>query len=203
IIDASPESEPIHKSGGMLITGYTRNGQGRIGTTVHSNTWQLILGGNFEIYGDMWSRVIGQLSKREYDILQIEPQKSFVFPHEPYYFKIRTKTPNPVITNANGRLIPILQDLNFPEQWKGTTWPREHGWQKLQQDTFAVKFYVAEEGSWTTLTAQNTLLANRRFFYRSREPGGGQAPLEPINPLWFYSLFLLCMGGLWLEPKIS
>src|SRR5690606_14580665 len=91
IIDASPESEPIHKSGGMLITGYTRNGQGRIGTTVLSNTWQLILGGNFEIYGDMWSRVIGQLSKREYDILQIEPQKSFVFPHEPYYFKIRTK----------------------------------------------------------------------------------------------------------------
>ena len=203
VFDASPDFEAIHKSGTSIITGYTRNGKGRIGTTILSNTWQLILGGNSEVYGEMWSRVIGQVSKRDDDILLLEPQKEFVFPQEPYQFKIRTKTPNPVITDANGRLIPVMQDINFPEQWKGTTWPREHGWQKLQQDTIAVDFYVAEEESWKPLIAHNTLLANRLFFDRSREPGVGHRPLEPINPLWFYSLFLLCMGGLWLEPKIS
>lgn len=200
----SPGQESIYSAGNSIIAGYKRNGQGRIGTSVLSNTWQLILEGNSEAYKQIWSRVIEQLSKRENAISQIEQRAQFVFPHESFHFIIRSELPDPGVTNHQGSTIPLEQDVNFPQQWEGTVWPREPGWNRLQQDTSSVfDYYVAEEGAWGPLTAQKTLEVNTRFFDRAKESGQGQMPPEPINPFWFYVLFLICMGGLWLEPKLS
>ncbi|HSI70662.1 MAG TPA: hypothetical protein VK941_10545, partial [Gillisia sp.] len=87
--------------------------------------------------------------------------------------------------------------------WKGTTWPQQEGWNSISLDTTCfLDYYVAGERDWTSLSSVKTKEANQRFFEISDSIENGQYPLEPVNPLWFYGLFLLCMGGLWLEPKL-
>lgn len=196
--------ELIYPEGNMGISGYYRLGYGRIGTTVLSNTWQLVLEGKAKPYKELWSQLIAKVAKREIDSSQFIPQKKLVFPHEPLNFTIRTGFEKPEITNSTGSSISLLQDINFPDQWKGTVWPREEGWHRLTQDTLTgFDFYVFREGSWEALTSQYTSLKNKEFFDRSLAEVQRQFFLEPINPLLFYSLFLICMGGLWLEPKLS
>ncbi len=109
----------------------------------------------------------------------------------------------PGIKNSEGRRIPLIQDVNFSDQWRGILWPQERGWHKLNHDTIDIySFYVAAEGSWNSLNAENTMENNRRYFDRSFETRDKQIIFERINPLWFYGLFLLCMGGLWIESKL-
>ncbi len=201
---SSPLQEYIYGGENIVIAGYSKEGIGRIGTTLLSNTWQLILEGEDDAYKQVWSRVVSQVSKREDPSAQLLLREQFGFPHEPFHFKIRSGMENPVITNKDGRVIPLVQDLNLSEHWNGTLWPRNEGWKKLQLDTITeFKFYIAKEGSWNSLTSQNTWENNRRYFDGLFNPGAGRKLLDPINPLWFYGLFLLCMGGLWLEPKLS
>ncbi|HSP40686.1 MAG TPA: hypothetical protein VLN46_04575 [Gillisia sp.] len=202
--NSSPGLENIYSAGNSVMAGYNRIGQGRVGTTVLSNTWHLVLEGNSETYRQIWSGIIGQLSKRENVTAQFHPEAKFVFPNEPYHFKIMSAIVNPIITNNEGRILPLAQDVNFPEQWRGTLWPREQGWNSLHQDTTTVfNYYVAEEGSWGSLVAQKTFEKNRVYFDRSLETVRGKMPAEPIKPLWFYGLFLISIGGLWLEPKLT
>jgi hypothetical protein len=195
--------ENINRIGNTVIAGYHRKGEGRIGTTILSGTWQLVLEGNDKAYRQIWSRMIDQISKREelpFGFHQLAP---IVLPNEPYRFNI-VSPHKPLITHRDGRIIPLAQDVNISEQWKGTLWPEESGWNSLQQDTTAVfNYYVAEENSWRSLIAENRREVNKRYFDRPPITRGGSILPEPINPLWFYSLFLICMGGLWLEPKIS
>src|SRR5690606_13460163 len=108
------------------------------------------------------------------------------------------------LTNREGRIIPLVQDVNISELWNGTLWPVEHGWHQLQQDTIATfDFYISEENSWRSLKAQTTQENNRRYFDHFGESVSRRRSWEPINPLWFYGIFLICMGGLWLEPKLT
>ena len=203
IIDTTPEMRNIHTSGNSVISGYTRNGRGRIGTSVLSNTYELLLEGNAEVYKEIWAEHIEQISKRENLPAQLEQQEQFAFPNEPFHFTIRTESSNPGITK-NERIIPLARDVNLPEHWNGTLWPTEKGWNQLQQDTTGVyHYYISEEGSWSSLISHKTMESNMRYFDHQVIEGNGSFPLEPVNPLWFYGLFLLCMGGLWLEPKLA
>lgn len=203
-IISSPGMESIYSANNSVMAGYNRRTRGRIGTTVLSNTWQLVLEGKPSTYKEIWSRLIGQLSKRNNDSVQIQQQDGFVFPHEPYHFKIRSLRTNPNLTNETGRTIPLIQDVNFPEQWHGTVWPREQGWQKLYYDTSAVfNYYAFESGSWNSLIAEQTLEKNRKYFETPLKKDSREGPVVPINSFWFYGIFLICMGGLWLDPKLS
>lgn len=194
--------QPIHNTGNAIASAYKRNGQGRIGTTVFSDTWQLVLKGEDEVYRELWSQVVEKISKKQNPAAEWQQEAMMAYQDEPFDFKIRTPANSPDLNTNNGN-IPLLQHPAFPEVWSGTIWPRETGWNSVEQDTIAnFHYYVAEEDRWSSLTAFNTQLANQAYLARPVKAGQGQRPLEPMNPLWFFLVFLLCIGGLWLEPKI-
>ena len=194
--------ETIHSSNDQIATAYRRLGEGRIGTSVISNTYSLSLEGNTETYLQFWSRTVEQVARKESPPASWEQETEIIYPNEPFQFELRTELEEPEISTS-GYKIPLKQDLNFPWLWKGTTWPQQEGWNSISLDTTAVlDYYVAGEKDWTSLSSVKTKEANQRFFEISDSIENGQYPLEPVNPLWFYGLFLLCMGGLWLEPKL-
>lgn len=194
ILDRSPVLENIHSSGNSAISGYIRNGLGRIGTTVLSNTFELVLEGNAEIYGEIWAQIIEKVSKREEVPTQLVREEQMVFPHEPLFFTLRTEIAHPVITK-NERVIPLAQDVNLSGHWKGSLWPAEKGWAQLELDTTRVfQYYVFDEGSWSSFITHKTMESNRRFFDGQINSGNGITPLEAVNPLWFFGLFLLLHG---------
>jgi hypothetical protein len=198
--------EEIHRSNSVVLSAYKRLGQGRIGTTLLENTWQLQLEGKLEAYQQIWSQMVEQISKRTFVIASWQPENEFVFVDEPFKFELRTLVENPRVSDENGHLIPLKQDLNNSELWTGKTYPRKTGWQKLRmkQDTASVfDYFVHSAGDWQSLKAYETMQENSKFFPQKivDEEEKVKTPIA-INPLWFLGLFLFGMGGLWLEPKL-
>lgn len=195
--------QKIREINSSIATGYRRLGQGRIGTTVFTNTYQLLLDGHINEYRQLWSQVVESISKKENPVAEWEQEAMIVYKDEPFEFRLRTSLEDPVVQYNGENIVSLVQDLNFPELWRGTTWPRQTGWNRLHIDTTsALEFYVSEEGNFSSLTAYKTIAENKKFFDQPVSPDEGYKPLEPVNPLWFYGIFVLCIGGLWLEPKM-
>lgn len=195
--------QKIQEINSLIATGYRRLGQGRIGTTVFANTYQLVLDGHVNQYRQLWSQVVESISKKENPVAEWEQEAMILYKDEPFDFRLRTSLEDPVVQYNDENIVSVVQDLNLPELWRGTTWPREAGWNRLNIDTTsALEFYVSEADNYGSLTAYKTIAKNQQFFDQPVSPGERYKPLEPINPLWFYVLFVLCVGGLWLEPKV-
>ncbi|MBI6116535.1 hypothetical protein [Salegentibacter maritimus] len=197
--------EEIHTSNSSVLSAYKRLEQGRIGTTLLENTWQLQLGGKHKTYQQIWTEIVEQLSKRKLPIASWNPESTLIFKDEPFQFQLRTLIEKPRVLDENNNLIPLKQDLNNSELWTGKTYPRAEGWKqlKVEQDSVSVfNYFVYKTRDWKTLKAFHTLQKNNRFFSRKLVKDVKERMPVAINPLWFFGLFLIGMGGLWLVPKL-
>ena len=193
----------IHTAGNSMVAAYKVQGDGRIGTAVYFDTWQLVLDGKNEIYKDLWSRLIEKMSKKEVSKAHWNSAQTVANKDEPFEFELSTENVDSGVKTGTGNNIPLMQDARVSYKWKGITWPRETGWNSLELDTISkFEFYVQDNSSWRPMAAIETMRANERYFKPVKRTGKELGALEPINPLWFFSIFLLCIGGLWLEPKI-
>ena len=197
--------EEIHSSNSSILSGYKRIGQGRIGTTLLENTWQLQLEGREEAYQQIWSQLVEQISKRTSVTASWEAKTDFAFKDQAFEFQLRTSVENPRVRDENEHLIPLKQDLNNSELWTGKTYPQKTGWQKLkieQDSTSVFKYFVYKAEDWQALQSYRTSQQNKRFFQQEIvEEKSVKMPIA-VNPLWFFGIFLISMGGLWLEPKL-
>jgi len=198
--------ETILKDKSKPLSAYKRMGAGKVGTTLFKNTYELLLNGHTEVYQHIWSEIAENLSESENPIAEWHSDTPFTFNDEPFNFKLRTTIPHPMVSANGDYNIPMRQDLNIASLWKGVTYPRDIGWEKqyIQQDTTAVfEYYVTTSTHWQTLVANNTITTNTRHFntqYQSEQ--SITKPMKPINSIWFYLIFIISMGYLWLEPKL-
>lgn len=200
----SPWLVPIHLTAdSTLISGFRRNGKGVIGTTLLQNTYELQLRGQQETYEKIWTEVVNGISKEMVPISEWTTESIIGFPHQPFYFTLRTAIENPVVTNENDSQIPLQQDPYLPQNWEGIVYPTQIGWDELKIDNDTINhlpIYVADTIHWTGISTTQTINANAQSFSEEIIP----APIMvrvPINRLWFFIPFLLCMGYLWFEPK--
>ncbi|QED36627.1 hypothetical protein FK178_02360 [Antarcticibacterium arcticum] len=193
----------IHAPGNSIAAAYKKMGEGKIGTAVYSDTWELLLEGNDQAYRQIWSKLIEEVSRKEFSTASWNTVAISGQIDEPFEFELRTEIEDPFVTTGGGSNIPLIQDTSIPYLWRGTTWPRESGWNILHLDTISTYHFYVEDGlQGTTRDDVQILQANKRYFNAEIVEGQGYSPLEPVNPLWFFGLFLICMGGLWLEPKL-
>ena len=187
------------------LAAYQKIGLGRVGTGVLENSYQLVLDGNGDQYQDLWSKIIKKISKRAKISSELTSDQFIVFKDEPYNFRLRTKEAMPIVVDLKESKVPLKQDISISNLWKGTVYPREKGWQtlRLKNDTSStLDYYVNEIEVWKSLISEETKLENKRNFSESINEGKTRKRKEPIDPIWFYGIFLIGMGYLWLEPKL-
>lgn len=205
-IKAEVGLEEIQASNSSILSAYKRVGQGRIGTTILQRTWQLQLEGKQEAYQKLWSKILESLIKSKPLDIAWNSESTFAFLDEPFKIKLRTSHESPRLRDENHHAIPLHQDFKQPEVWSATLYPKQMGWKNLSLEsdtTSTFGFYVHPSQPWSALRSYQAAQANRRYFqqqsYQENEPR--RSPVA-INPLWFFGVFLLSMGGLWLEPKL-
>ena len=205
IFKKEPLLETIYSADKGIVMAYKRFGSGRIGTTVLQNTYELILEGNTRLYQTIWSRAISMISKRKPIETDWEQGEMMVYQDAPFEFQLKTVQEEPVVRITDESRIPLARDMELTQVWRGTTFPRELGWNQLlleQDSTAALDFYVMDTTQWISLNAAKRVNANLRYFddqELTREVAGSQ---RPIKLWWFFIIFLLAMSFLWLEPKL-
>ena len=197
--------QPIHSSGSNIWSAYERVGSGRVGSTVFQNTFKLVLNGQTKTYHSFWSEIIEKISKRRTPSVQWRARHNFAYQNQPYEFELRTTVANPVVESSEGYSIPLQRDVHVKNLWKGKVYPREIGWkqQHVNHDSTAVfQYYVTDSSQWKSMTNFNTIKTNQiHFNTTSKSNNSLRDSLKLVNPLWFFVIFILCSGYLWLEPK--
>lgn len=199
--------QTIHGSDAKIWSAYERLGAGRVGSTVFQNTFELILNGHAKTYHHFWSEMIEKMSKRKTPSVQWSTNRHVAYLDQAFKFELRTAIPKPNLESSEGYSIPLQRDLYVKSLWKGQVYPRDIGWkqQYLSQDSMAVfQYYVTDDSQWKTITNFHTIKGNQIHFNDDTihsVPAPREA-LKPVNPLWFFLIFILCSGYLWLAPKL-
>lgn len=206
--------EPVHQSKGGIITAYKRSGAGRIGTSLLYNTYNLILEGKTQVYQSLWSEVISIISKRTAHESVWVQDEMMVYKDAPFHFRIKTPEQRPLVKSSDDYDLPLARDMDIDDLWHGSVFPRKLGWNKLVMEhdsTKVLDFYVMDTVQWASVRAHKNIRNNRRYFDQNskniafRIPASRQAgstARSPVPPLWFFIVFLVAMGYLWLEGKV-
>ncbi|WP_109097407.1 hypothetical protein [Aquimarina sp. AU58] len=197
----------IHtKPNTKIISGYKRIGNGRVGTTVLENTYELVLDGHTTAYQQIWSKLITSLSRKETPQIEWETTSIIAYKDHPFTFEVRTSISKPIVKTNKKYSVSMRSDIDIKNLWKGVTYPRDFGWntQFIEQDTTKVfEYFVADTSHWKSQMVYKTIEENKRHYKKSLKSETIQNhTIRPIPLLGFYLLFLLCAGYLWLEPKL-
>lgn len=183
--------------------------KGKMGTTVLQNTYQLVLDGKEELYARIWTQILDEIVREQHTVVEWKAVTQTPRLDEPFEFELRTSLNSFEVKTDEGAYIPLLQDGLVSNKWTGIAYPRKRGWNQLEvsKDTIAhYSYYVFDEDQRGYVTRSETLEANLREFGTqnnfSSSVSTSRKALRPISSVWFYGVLLLCLGWLWLEPKL-
>jgi len=197
--------EKIHEAKNKILTGYKRIQNGRIGTTIIQNTFQLKLKGQTKAYRQFWSKIINKLSKKKEQSVHWRVDDFFPLAHRPFEFELQSKIIEPQVKNQDGRYISLRQNIDIPTLWSGTSYPLKEHWNQIQLNNSvdrALDFYVVDSLSWLSLRTNILQKRNMRFFKKEAEDQIIPSFSGPLNLLLFFIIGLLGFSYLWLHPKL-
>lgn len=198
------KSEVLFQLGQQEVSFSIPLGSGQVSTSNLVNVYPVLLEGNREIYDSFWRSTLGKIARNKY-VSELEPKSLWGYQDHPFPFDLRTRINKPDVLDFDGHLIPLKQDIHVPTTWSGITYPMEIGWNQLavrNDSTGTFKFYVSDTSNWRSLRNFQTTQENERFFDRPKLEKKPKLFVKPINPVWFYLIFLFCMGYLWLSNKL-
>lgn len=198
--------ETIHRSDAQIISGYKRNGNGRVGTTVLEKSYQLLLDGKNEVYNKLWTQLLNPISKPKLNSTEWFSTEQPIYVDEPLNFNLHTSELEPTVKSENGDNIALSQKFSIPEQWEGRIYPGATGWQQLRllnDTTHVFSYFVLDSMQWKSMARYNRMQENERHFKKNESSVIQKDYLRAADLWWFYFIFLLSIGYLWLEPKLS
>ncbi|MDO1511520.1 hypothetical protein Q2T41_02420 [Maribacter confluentis] len=188
------------------LSYYRQLGLGRVATTTLFNSYQLVLQGKNQAYKSIWTKILDKIVQRKEQVVAWQSQTQLPKVGEPFSFVLRTGLENFQIMNTEKRRIPLIQDATVSFKYSGTTYPKKAGWNTLAVEgdsTTQFSYYVYDVDDWKPLRASHKREANAKQFGNALKENRTVMVNRPISLLFFYILFLLGIGWLWLSPKLS
>lgn len=201
-INASSSVKSILENKSGILTGYTNQGLGKIGFQFLQKTYQLTLAGDSISYSNLWSPVIENISRHNTSSFKIKIKTHFpIYQDEPIDLEIISSVDNPTLV-ADSIQIPLQEDVMLDDVWHGRVWASEAGWHMMKlQDVFHY-YYVSKAQEWKSLSVAQQIKANQVLSHASATTSEKIMESKTVDPIYFYLLFVLSAGFLWVAPKL-
>ena len=192
----------------IAVANYVQKGMGKMATTVLQNSYQLILDGNQETYEAIWTQILNAIARTNGMGASWESLTKVPRVDQPFEFTVKTSDTRPRLETELGP-ISLVQDFTIPDHWQGTTYPTNQGWNQIASPNDSISdfnYYVFKDGDRAAMTQYQILESNLRKFgmgKQDQKKGIVHTQSQPVAIIWFYVIFLLSMGWLWLEPKLT
>lgn len=183
--------------------GYVEDHFGKLGYSLLTETYPMLLRGDSISYGRIWTSLIegvARARKAGTEIVFKGTQPYRV--DQPLLLEIRSRKKPEVFYNH--ALLPMRENELIDEVWSTTLWPDTTGWQEvvLVNDSTQDPFYVHPEDELSGVEAA----ANAYATMRRHKPGYHASKVssrKEFDPFWFYVMFLSGAAWLWVWPKIK
>ncbi len=202
-INASSSVKSILENKSGILSGYKNQGLGKIGFQFLQKTYQLTLAGDSIRYSHLWSPVIEKISRDNTSSSKINIKTPFpVYQDEPIDIEIISTLENPTLV-ADSIHIPLQEDVMLDDVWHGRVWAKEAGWHMMHVQDASQYYYVSKPGEWKSLSTAQQIKSNQILSHASETiPSEKIMESKIVDPIYFYMLFILSAGFLWLAPKL-
>ncbi len=199
----------ITTENGQTLAAMQAKGKGYVGVLATSSTYTWVLDGKPQVYAAFWSYLLQELARRRVALesWQIAPQ--FPRVNKPVQINVANFADQPPVIQTNRVNVYTEQEQPEQLQWSGTYWPRQKGWQHSQVATGpSHSWYVYADHEWEIVYKHKKYEETMSYLHQRNIPSltniasGIMTRKDGIPPIWFFGLFLLCAGYLWLERKL-
>ncbi|MGI4761991.1 MAG: hypothetical protein ACRYF0_14885 [Janthinobacterium lividum] len=196
--------------GGAVVAASRRVGLGATVVSVVPETFRWALQGQAAAYTSFWSQLLTAATPPPAPAATWLALSRWPRPQQPLTLRLVGARPASLPTVqplAGGPTVALAlaQDTRLPEWSTAEYWPTAAGWHQVRGPGRTVhSFYVYDSAAWRgpELLARQQALRQRATL---AQPGPALAPITVPQPWpagWFFGLFLLAAGFLWLEEKL-
>jgi hypothetical protein len=204
-VQSSSAITPLTTSATRVLSGYRNEVGGKIGFQLLHETYRLLLEGNENEYAALWSPLLESVARLAPQSFKIKINNTFpYYQDEPLSISVLAAAEDPEL-KSNTTMLPMQEDVLIDNYWHASMWTGKPGWHSLTtQDSTALHFYVSQNGEWNTLRTANQQRAHRASATYVSTKAGKNLVTEhkPIAAFWFFIVFLMSSGFLWLAPKL-
>ena len=167
------------------------------------NSYKLVLSGEGKRYQALWNELFDQVQT----LISIQSKlelSGLARRQQPTMIRLKMDQSDVEVKVEDIR-VPIEQEWYLRNAYQFKCWPAKAGWNNVfVNEEIAGRFYAFDKSQWALKEKRE--LADLNAF-ESELRAGEQRPIRfietEISPWIFFVLFLLSMGGLWLEQRIS
>jgi len=200
----------IMAPGGAVVAASRRVGLGATVVSVVPETFRWALQGQAAAYASFWSQLLTAATPPPAPAATWLALSRWPRPQQPLSLRLAGPRPASLPTVqplAGGAAVALAlaQDVRLPEWSTAEYWPAAAGWHQVRGPGRTVhSFYVYDPAAWRgpELAARQQALALRATLARAGAGSETTTVPQPWPAGWFFGLFLLAAGFLWLEEKL-
>ncbi|MGY3087687.1 hypothetical protein ACVWYF_000713 [Hymenobacter sp. UYAg731] len=197
---------------GLLLTASRRVGLGFVVVSVVPETFRWGLQGHTAVYASFWSRLLTAAVPPAPAEATWHTGSRWPRPAQPLTLHLAAAFPTvppTVAALAGGPAVRLAlrQDTRLPEWSTAQFWPGEMGWYQVRgPGRISHNFYVYPPTAWRGPELRERQQAAAQLAVETNGLKVSEATqatvTEPWPAGWFFGLFLLAAGYLWLEEKL-
>ena len=197
--------------GQALVAASRRLGLGFVVVSVVPETFQWALQDRTPVYASFWNRLLTAATPPAQPAAAWHATPRWPRPHQPLTLHLAAAMPEaqPTVGALDGGpavRLALRQDTRLPEWSTAQFWPVAAGWHQVRGPGRTThSFYIFPATAWQgpelQERQQSTVLRASTAAAITR-PQAMDAVQVPWPAAWFFGLFLLAAGYLWLEEKL-
>lgn len=195
---------PVLANANRTLSGYKVSGTGKIGFQLLQETYTLLVNEESDVYGFLWSSLLETLVRPLSEPTKINVRNVFpIYPNEPLEIEVIASQPLPEV-RLDSVVLPLREDVVIDGFWETTGWTTQSGWHSITaEDSTTTSFYVLKGGAWQALRSSALQSLNRaRQSTAMANAESTVTEFSRVSQRWFFILFLVSAGFLWLAPKL-
>lgn len=196
--------------GGALAAAGRRVGLGTVVVSTVAETFRWALGGQEVGYAAFWGRLLDAATPPPTPAATWQLATRWPRPQYPLVLRLAGALPPAAalptvrpLASGPATALALAQDTRLPEWRTAQYWPGVAGWHQVRGPGSArYTFFVFDSAAWRgpELAARAQALARRAAPIAALAAAG--TTRQPWPAGWFFGLFLLAAGFLWLEEKL-
>ncbi|MFD2717171.1 hypothetical protein ACFST9_00490 [Hymenobacter monticola] len=205
-----PELRPLVAGPGQALAAASRRvGLGFVVVSAVSETFQWGLQGRTHVYSSFWHQLLTAAQPPAAPQAAWRTVTRWPRPGQPLTLHLAAAFPEaqPTVRALAGGpavRLALRQDTRLPEWSTAQFWPQAAGWHQVAGPGRTThRFYVYPTGTWTGPEQEERQLAlAQRPSVAPTANAAETMVAQPWPAWWFFALFLLAAGYLWLEEKL-
>jgi hypothetical protein len=197
----------VTDSAANIVAGSIAEGRGKLIFTTLQNTYYWLLSGSQTHYYALWTSLLQKAGRTQVPEVLVETSPTLPVAGQAVQIRLSMSGDTlPVVTIGNTRP-SFIQNEKVSSQWQSMYWPAQAGWHPpVMSGGRNYQWYVYDKNDWVYVNASNRIQATSLYALQKTGAMGElniDAPVRvPVPLVYFFVLFIICAGFLWMERKI-